>query len=152
MIDTIEIYSDGSAQPNPGKGGYGVVMIYKQHRKEISQGFIKSTNNRMELLGAIIALETIKIFDKKVTLTTDSKYVSDAFNKGWIYTWEKNNYKGRKNADLWRRMYKIAEKIKPEFIWVKGHNNHIENERCDVLAVQATQSNNLITDDGYLKN
>jgi len=147
----IEIYTDGSAQPNPGKGGYGIVLISGDYRKELSQGFIKSTNNRMELLGAIVGLEALKIKNSLVTLTTDSKYVVDAVNKGWIYNWEKKNFKGRINSDLWRRFLPLLSEHNITFSWVKGHNNHIENEQCDKLAVQAAQSDNLIKDEGYLK-
>jgi ribonuclease HI len=145
----IEIYSDGSAQPNPGKGGYGIVLKYKEHRKEISQGFLKTTNNRMELLGAIVGIENINGVNKDIELTTDSKYVTDAINKGWIYQWEKKNFIGRKNSDLWKRLLTLLPKHNIMFIWVKGHNNHVENERCDTLAVNATNSNNLIIDNGY---
>ena len=148
-MDIIEIYTDGSAQPNPGKGGYGIVLKSGKHRKELSQGFVLSTNNRMELLGAIVGIESIKGEGKTIELTTDSKYVVDAVEKGWLYNWEKKNFKGRKNSDLWKRLLTLLQKHNIKFIWIKGHNNHIENERCDVLAVNAANSNNLIIDKGY---
>ena len=147
----IEIYTDGSAQPNPGKGGYGIILISGNYRKELSQGFIKTTNNRMELLAVIVALETLKIENSDVILTTDSKYVVDAINKEWLYNWEKNNFKNRVNSDLWKRLLPLLRKHNITFKWIKGHNNHIENENCDRLAVLAAQSDNLIEDIGYIK-
>ena len=151
ILNDVEIYSDGSAQPNPGKGGYGIVLISGEHRKEISQGFVLSTNNRMELLGAIVGIESVNGTDKYITLTTDSKYVVDAVGKGWIYNWEKNNFKGRTNSDLWKRLLPLLKKHNITFKWIKGHNNHPENEICDGLAVNAANSSNLLEDIGYKK-
>lgn len=147
----VEIYSDGSAQPNPGKGGIGIVMKYGKHRKEISQGFVKSTNNRMELLGAIVGLEALTKDNLDVELTTDSKYVVDAIGKGWVFNWEKKNFSGRKNSDLWKRLLVVYRKHNVKFFWVRGHNNHPENTICDKLAVAAAQSDNLKIDEGYEK-
>jgi len=145
----IEIYSDGSAQPNPGLGGYGTILIYGNRRKELSQGFVKSTNNRMELMGAIAGLEALKKDGLDVTITTDSKYVVDSVERGWVFSWEKKNYVKRKNSDLWKRFLISYRKHNVTLLWVRGHNNHIENEKCDKLAVAAANSSNLIIDEGY---
>ncbi len=145
----IDIYTDGSSRGNPGPGGYGVVMKYKEHRKEISQGFIKTTNNRMELLAVIVGLESIKGESKNVLVTSDSKYVVDAIEKKWVFGWEKKGFKGKKNPDLWRRFLKIYPAHNVKFKWVKGHAGHIENERCDELAVDAALGGGLIRDVGF---
>tara|TARA_B110000444_G_scaffold57849_1_gene53901 strand:- start:389 stop:865 length:477 start_codon:yes stop_codon:yes gene_type:complete len=144
----IDIYTDGSARGNPGPGGYGIVMISGEFRKEISQGFRLTTNNRMELLAVIVALEQIKVQGSKVLVTSDSKYVVDSVEKGWVFNWVKKSFKDKKNPDLWKRFLKIYGSHKVKFKWVKGHNNHIENERCDTLAVKASHKN-LLVDKGY---
>ena len=131
---SISIYTDGSAKGNPGKGGYGIVLISKKHRKEISQGFEKTTNNRMELLAVIVALEQIKKSNAVVTVYSDSKYVVDAIEKGWVFSW-----------------VKIYKKHVVNFVWVKGHSNNKENNRCDALAVAAAESKNLQKDLWYEK-
>ena len=131
----IKIYTDGSAKGNPGKGGYGVVMLFQEHRKEISEGFRLTTNNRMELLAVIVGLESIKKFNEKVVVFSDSRYVVDAVEKGWVFSWEKTNFNKKKNPDLWIRFLKIYRKHHISFTWIKGHANNIENERCDFLAV-----------------
>jgi len=149
---SIIIYTDGSAKGNPGNGGYGIVMMSGAHRKELRQGFRLTTNNRMELLAVIVALENIKKEKSSVTIYSDSKYVIDSVEKKWVFGWEKINFNKKKNPDLWIRFLKIYRKQKVSFIWVKGHANNKENERCDVLAVQAAESNNLLIDTWYENN
>jgi ribonuclease HI len=149
---SIIIYTDGSAKGNPGNGGYGIVMMSGAHRKELTQGFRLTTNNRMELLAVIVALENIKKEKSSVTIYSDSKYVIDSVEKKWVFGWEKKNFNKKKNPDLWIRFLKIYRKQEVSFIWVKGHANNKENERCDVLAVQAADSNNLLVDDWYENN
>jgi len=148
---SIIIYTDGSAKGNPGKGGLGIVMIAGSYRKEIQQGFRLTTNNRMELLAVIAALESIKKNSSIITIYSDSKYVVDAVEKKWVFSWEKKNFTGKKNPDLWIRFLKVFRVHKVSFIWVKGHSNIKENERCDELAVQAADSNYLEVDDWYEK-
>ena len=149
---SITIYTDGSAKGNPGNGGYGIVMMSGNYRRELLQGFRLTTNNRMELLGVIVALESIKKENSITTVYSDSKYVIDAVEKKWVFGWEKKNFNKKKNPDLWIRFLKIYKKQKVSFIWVKGHANNKENERCDVLAVQAADSNNLLIDSWYENN
>ena len=146
---SIIIYTDGSAKGNPGNGGYGIVMISGIFRREMQQGFRLTTNNRMELLAVIIALESVKKENSLVTVYSDSKYVIDAVEKKWVFGWEKKNFNKKKNPDLWIRFLKIYNKQKVNFIWIKGHSNNKENERCDVLAVQSADSKNLLVDKWY---
>tara|TARA_B100000683_G_scaffold257562_1_gene279172 strand:- start:7080 stop:7556 length:477 start_codon:yes stop_codon:yes gene_type:complete len=146
---SIIIYTDGSAKGNPGKGGYGVVMIFGNHRKEISEGFELTTNNRMELLSVIVALENLKKQNLDVVIYSDSKYVVNAVEKKWLFGWEKKNFSNKKNYDLWIRFLKIYRKHKVRFVWVKGHSNVKENERCDQLAVKAAESKHLKKDVWY---
>ena len=148
----IEIYTDGSAKGNPGKGGYGVVMLFQEHRKEISQGFRLTTNNRMELLAVIVGLESIKKLNEKVVVFSDSRYVVDAVEKGWLFSWEKTNFNKKKNPDLWIRFLKIYRKHLVSFTWVKGHANNTENERCDFLAVKSSEKSVLKIDTWYEKS
>jgi ribonuclease HI len=145
----IKIYTDGAAQGNPGPGGYGVILKFKDHYKELSQGFRLTTNNRMELLAVIKGLEEIKKEGIPVTIYSDSEYVVNAVEKGWLWTWEKKNFKKKANTDLWQRYIPLHKKYKPKFIWVKGHAGHIENERCDKLAVQAATAGKLLIDSEY---
>lgn len=145
----ITIYTDGAAKGNPGNGGYGVVMMSGKHKKELSEGFRNTTNNRMELLSVIVALEQIKVAQSEVQIFSDSKYVVDSIEKGWVFGWQKKGFKGKKNIDLWQRFLKIYPKHKVKFNWVKGHAGNIHNERCDVLAVAAAESSNLLIDEGY---
>ncbi len=145
----ITIYTDGASRGNPGKGGYGIVLISGKFRKEISQGYLRTTNNRMELLAVIVALETLKFENSLVEVFTDSKYVVDSVEKKWIFNWIKKDFKGKKNVDLWKRFLKIYPKHKVNFFWIKGHNQNIENERCDKLAVDAALGGNLILDKKY---
>ena len=150
MSDKIVIYTDGSSKGNPGPGGYGVLLLFGKHRKELSQGYRLTTNNRMELLGVIVALESITNKDFPVILYTDSKYIVNAVQLGWLKTWLKTNFKGgKKNADLWRRFHAIATELTLEFVWVKGHADNPHNNRCDELATTAADGKNLLIDDGY---
>ena len=146
----ITVYTDGSALGNPGPGGYGIVMKSGKHRKDILQGFKLTTNNRMELLAVIVALETIKVDRAEISIYSDSKYVVDAIEKGWVFSWVKKGFKNKKNPDLWRRFLKIYPKHKVKFNWVKGHAGNPLNERCDELAVEAANGNDLLVDQGYV--
>ena len=148
----IVIYTDGAARGNPGPGGLGVVMIYGKHRKELSEGFRLTTNNRMELLAVIRGLEALKRDDLIVKFYTDSRYVSDSVNKGWVFTWEAKRFKNKKNVDLWQQFLALYRKYKVQFIWVKGHASIPENERCDRLAVEASHGASLPKDVGYVEN
>ena len=145
----ITIYTDGASRGNPGPGGFGVVMISGSHRKEISQGYRLTTNNRMELLSVIVALESLKKEGQEVTIYSDSQYVVYAVEKKWVFGWEKKNYSGKKNADLWSRFLRVYRKHKVKFVWVRGHASNIENNHCDELAVAAALGGNLLIDDGY---
>ena len=149
LSNTIEIYTDGACSGNPGPGGYGIVMKYKTQRKEFSEGFRLTTNNRMELLSVIIALETIKKDECDVVVYSDSKYVLDSINLGWVYNWQKKGFKDKANPDLWKRFLLIHKKHSVKFIWVKGHASNKENNRCDELAVIASKSGHLRVDAGY---
>ena len=145
----VTIFTDGAARGNPGPGGYGVVLISGQHRKELSEGFMLTTNNRMELLAVIMGLEVLKHSGSNVVVYSDSKYVVDAVDKGWVFSWEKKNFKKKKNPDLWKRFLIIYRQHKVKFVWIKGHANHRENERCDQLAVAASMGSKLNKDEGY---
>ncbi|MCS5491515.1 ribonuclease HI [Algoriphagus limi] len=145
----ITIFTDGAAKGNPGPGGYGIVLKFKHHRKELSEGFRLTTNNRMELLAVIRALKEIKLPDIPVTIYSDSKYVVDAIEKGWLWGWQKKGFKGKKNPDLWQQYIPLHMKYKPKFVWLKGHAGHPENERCDQLAVAAAEGPDLKIDKAY---
>lgn len=146
----VIIYTDGAASGNPGPGGYGVVMESSAgHRKELSGGFARTTNNRMELLAVIKGLQALKSTEHQVQVVSDSKYVVDAINKGWLRNWVQKGFKDKKNPDLWRKLLPLLERYRPTFTWVKGHNNHPQNERCDALAVAASKGPNLPPDSGY---
>lgn len=144
----IEIYTDGACSGNPGKGGYGILMRVpeKNYQKTYSEGFRKTTNNRMELLAVIVALENMKETGHDIHVYTDSKYVSDAINQKWLYGWVKKGFAKVKNPDLWKRFYPLFTLHNPTFHWIKGHNGHPENEICDQLAVKATQKSTLQID------
>lgn len=146
----ITIYTDGSAKGNPGNGGYGAVMMSGKHKKELSEGFRLTTNNRMELLSVIVALECIKN-PADVQVFSDSKYVVDSVEKGWVFGWQKKGFKGKKNSDLWKRFLLTYPKHTIKFNWVKGHAGNKYNEICDTLAVEAADGNNLLVDEGYEK-
>ena len=149
MAIDIIIYTDGASRGNPGPGGYGVVMMSGKHRKELSEGFRKTTNNRMELLAVIKALEQLKKERSNVTLYTDSRYVADAIEKGWLFNWEKKRFKKKKNPDLWKRLLELYRKHNVKFYWVEAHADITENERCDQLAVEASKKNDLAVDENY---
>jgi ribonuclease HI len=150
MQGEITIYTDGAASGNPGKGGYGVVLISGKHRLEKSEGFRLTTNNRMELLAVITGLEALKIPESRVVIYTDSRYVADSVEKGWVFQWESKAFKKKKNPDLWIRFLKVYRKHKVRFVWIKGHASNPENELCDRLAVDAYRKDNLAEDIGYL--
>ena len=140
---TVNIYTDGACKGNPGAGGYGVILEYNGHKKELSGGFAETTNNKMELLAAIAGLEALKE-PCSVTLYSDSKYLTDSVNKRWVFAWRKNNWvksdkKKALNVDLWERLLKQMDRHEVTFVWIKGHDGHPENERCDELAVAAAE-------------
>lgn len=149
----IVIFTDGAAKGNPGPGGYGTVMLAKvngqEYRKELSEGFRKTTNNRMELLAVIKGLETIKKPGAEVMVYSDSKYVVEAVEKGWVFNWQKKAFKKKANPDLWQRFLDVYKNHQVKFKWVKGHAGIPENERCDELAVEAAEGANLQIDEGY---
>lgn len=145
----ITIYTDGASRGNPGPGGYATILVYNQYRKELSEGFRKTTNNRMELLAVIKGLEALKKEGSNVTVYSDSKYVVDAVERGWVWGWMKKGFQGKKNADLWRRFVEVYKKHNVTLKWVKGHAGHVENERCDELAVRSALGSNLLIDEGY---
>ena len=149
----VEIFSDGACSGNPGPGGYGVVLRFGEHEKELSGGAPDTTNNRMEVLAVIKGLEALKV-PCQVTLYSDSKYVVDAITKGWVKKWKSNNWvkpdkKKALNVDLWERLLTLLDKHKVIFVWVKGHADNVENERCDFLARQAIAGGNLLDDEGF---
>ena len=146
---SVIVYTDGSAKGNPGRGGYGVVLLSGKHRKELSCGYRLTTNNRMELLAVIVALESLTKTPETVAVYSDSKYVVDAVEKKWVFGWETKNFNKKKNPDLWIRFLKIYRKHNVSFSWVKGHANNIENERCDFLAVEASENPALEKDAWY---
>lgn len=152
-MKNVTIYTDGACSGNPGKGGYGIVLLYGTWRKEISKGYKCTTNNRMELRGVIVALKALKE-PCNVTLYSDSKYVIDSVTKGWVYGWQKKGWiksdkKEALNVDLWKELLPLLKMHHVEFVWVKGHNDNVENERCDRLAVAAAAGENLADDEGY---
>ena len=150
MPGEITIYTDGAASGNPGPGGYGVVLISGKHRLEKSEGFSLTTNNRMELMAVIAGLEALKIPGSNVVIYTDSRYVADSVEKGWVFQWESKGFKKKKNPDLWIRFLKVYRKHNVRFVWIKGHNNNKENEICDNLAVAAYSGTALREDTGYM--
>ena len=147
----VHLYTDGSSLGNPGPGGYGIILQSETNSyiKEFSQGFVKTTNNRMELLAVIIGLEKLKKAPMDVVVYSDSKYVVDSVGKKWLFGWEKSNFKDKKNSDLWKRFLIVYRKHFINFQWIKGHNMHLQNERCDQLAVKAAKGENLIRDIFY---
>jgi len=153
MTHQVHIYTDGAAKGNPGNGGYGIVMelVGSNYKKEFYEGFRYTTNNRMELLAVIVGLEKITKPNMKVLVISDSKYVVDAVEKKWVFGWEKKGFKDKKNPDLWMRFLKIYRQHQVDFKWIKGHNNHPQNERCDELAVMASGLPNLSVDAFYEK-
>ncbi len=154
MSDKINIYTDGSSIGNPGPGGYGVIMEWegKEYIREFSDGYRLTTNNRMELMAVIVALEKLKKQSMEVTIYSDSKYVIDSVQKKWVFKWEKKAFKDKKNPDLWKRYLNIHRKHQVNFQWVKGHNAHPQNERCDQLAVNAAKESPFKVDDFFEHN
>ena len=151
MAHNIIIYTDGAASGNPGPGGYGVLLKSGSHYKELAEGYRLTTNNRMELLAVIVGLEALKNKGSKVDVYTDSKYVCDSVEKGWVFDWEIKRFKKKKNIDLWKRFLKIYRIHNVTLHWVKGHADIPENERCDRLAVKASQKKTLLVDKEYEK-
>lgn len=151
---SITVYTDGACSGNPGKGGYGIVMLLdgSKYAKEFSQGFRKTTNNRMELLAVIVSLENLKKEGQKIRIYTDSKYVHDAIEKKWVFGWAKKGFKDKKNVDLWKRFLKIHPKHKLKMVWVKGHAGNSGNERADRLATSAYKKEELLIDEGFEKS
>ena len=147
----VNVYTDGACSGNPGKGGYGILMewVGKPYIKEFSEGFRLTTNNRMELLAVIVALEQLKKEGIVVIVYSDSKYVVDSVEKKWVFNWVKKGFKDKKNADLWRRFLLVYKKHEVKFQWIKGHNEHPQNERCDQLAVKAAKKETLQVDEGF---
>lgn len=148
----IVIYTDGACSGNPGPGGFGTILTFMGHEKEISQGYRLTTNNRMELLAVITGLEAIKNPEHEITIVSDSKYVVDAINQGWIKGWINKNFNKVKNSDLWMRYHRVSRGKNIKFKWIKGHAGHAYNERCDVLATTAAAKpfNTLLIDQGYI--
>ncbi len=150
MNSGITIYTDGSSRGNPGPGGFGAILLYGDKRKELSGGYRKTTNNRMELMGVIAALEALKKPGLPITIYTDSQYIVKAVNEGWLKNWLATNFaKGKKNKDLWLRFYNLYKQHQVKFVWVKGHADNAFNNRCDVLATTAADGKNLPVDEGY---
>jgi ribonuclease HI len=153
MLRLIDMYTDGASSGNPGPGGYGVILKYKDHIKELSGGFRKTTNNRMELKAVIEGLKSLK--EKcKVNIYSDSKYIVDAIEQEWIYKWKNLGWRRNKkqkllNPDLWKELFNLLQKHKIKLFWIKGHSAHPENERCDYLAVKASQQSNLPPDEYF---
>ncbi|PSR53350.1 ribonuclease HI [Adhaeribacter arboris] len=145
----IQIFTDGASRGNPGPGGYGTILKYKQFEKELTAGYRRTTNNRMELLAVIAGLEALKTENIPVTIYSDSKYVVDAVEKKWVFGWQKKGFAGKANADLWTRFLPLYRKFDIKFVWLKGHAGHPENERCDQMAVESALSPNLLIDYGY---
>jgi len=152
MQNTIQLYTDGASRGNTGPGGYGAILLFGNHRKELSQGYRFTTNNRMELLAVIAGLEAIKKNELPVTVFSDSQYVVNSVEKGWLKTWIKTDFKGgKKNKDLWKHYHDLAKNFTIKFVWVKGHANNPFNNRCDELATAAADGKNLLIDEAYEK-
>ena len=150
-MEHIKLYTDGSSRGNPGNGGYGAILLWGSHKKELSQGYKHTTNNRMELMGVIAGLEAIKKMEVPVIVYSDSQYIVNAVEKGWLKNWIKTNFKeGKKNADLWKRYHALAKNFSIKFVWVKGHADNPYNNQCDLLATTAADGKNLLIDQGYM--
>lgn len=146
---SLIIYTDGASRGNPGRGGYGAILQWGGKEKELSAGYKLTTNNRMELLAVIKALEALTRDSLDIQIFTDSEYVVNSVEKGWVFGWEKKNFTGKKNADLWQRFLKLYRKHRIKLNWVKGHANNAMNNRCDILATRAADGGNLLTDEVY---
>ena len=142
----IEIFTDGASSGNPGPGGYGAILRSGAHYKELSEGYRKTTNNRMELLAVIKALEAVKKPNQQITIYSDSKYVIDPIEKKWLYGWVQKGFRDKKNKDLWMRFLELSKLHQIKFVWVRGHNGHPENESCDAMAVDAYKQKGLLID------
>ena len=150
-MEHIILYTDGSSRGNPGNGGYGAILLWGNHVKKLSQGYKHTTNNRMELMGVIAGLEAIKKVEVPVIVYSDSQYIVNAVEKGWLKNWIKTNFKGgKKNADLWRRYHDLAKNFSIQFVWVKGHADNPYNNQCDLLATTAADGKNHLIDEGYI--
>ncbi len=150
-MEHIKLYTDGSSRGNPGNGGYGAILLWGNHVKELSQGYKHTTNNRMELMGVIAGLEAIKKMEVPVIVYSDSQYIVNAVEKGWLKNWIKTDFKGgKKNPDLWKRYHALAKNFSIKFVWVKGHADNPYNNQCDLLATTAADGKNLLTDEGYM--
>jgi ribonuclease HI len=146
----VTIYTDGAARGNPGRGGYGTVLLYGNHKKELSAGYKRTTNNRMELMAVIAGLEALKKAGLNIVIYSDSQYIVKAIEEGWLRKWVSTGFKGgKKNKDLWMRFYELSQKHSLKFIWVKGHAENIYNNRCDELATQAADGADLLVDEEY---
>ncbi len=153
MAQEVTIYTDGAARGNPGRGGYGVILMYGDKRKELSAGYRLTTNNRMELLAVIAALEALKKPGLQITIYSDSQYIVKAIQQGWLNKWMATNFAGgKKNKDLWVRYYNLAKQHQIKFVWVKGHAENPNNNRCDILATSAADNGGLLIDEGYEMN
>jgi ribonuclease HI len=149
-MKSLIVYTDGAARGNPGPGGYGVVLMWGNTKKELSKGYRLTTNNRMELMAVIAALEALKKNDLDIIIYSDSNYVVKAVEEGWLKNWIKTDFKGgKKNKDLWLRFYELSQNHKIKFKWVKGHDSNVNNNRCDILATEAADGKNLLIDKGY---
>ena len=151
MSNQLVIYTDGAARGNPGPGGYGAILMWGTARKELSQGYRRTTNNRMELLAVIVALQELKRDGLDITVYSDSAYIVNSVEKGWLFGWAKKGYKDKKNVDLWIQFLELYKKHRIKFVWVKGHASNPFNNRCDILATQAADSGNWLVDEGYEK-
>ena len=149
MSQQLVIYTDGSARGNPGPGGYGAILMWGNNRMELSQCYRKTTNNRMELLAVIAALQTLKKDGLDIVIYSDSSYVINSVEKRWVFNWVKTGFKDKKNADLWRIFLSLYGKNKIRFVWVKGHADNPFNNRCDELATAAADSGNWLVDEEY---
>jgi ribonuclease HI len=149
-VAEISLYTDGACSGNPGPGGYGIVLISGTYRKEISAGYKRTTNNRMELLAVIVGLQSLKNENQNVTIYSDSKYVIDAIEKKWVFGWLKKGFKDKKNPDLWKQFLNLYKLHNIKTVWVKGHAENVENNRCDELATSAVLNKELLIDEGYL--
>ena len=149
VANEIKIFTDGASKGNPGPGGYGVILSFGNYYKELSAGFRKTTNNRMELLAVIVGLEALREKKYPVIVYSDSKYVVDSVNKGWVWNWQKKGFKKKKNIDLWKRFIPLHKKYNLKFVWIKGHSGHTENERCDEMAVASAEGPDLQVDEGF---
>ena len=153
MTDSITMYTDGASRGNPGRGGYGTILMKGQHRKELSQGYRLTTNNRMELMAVIAGLKALKKSDQKIIIYSDSQYIVKAIEEGWLKNWIRTDFKGgKKNRDLWMRYAELANGHKINFKWVKGHGSNLYNIRCDELATMAADNEAILVDEEFEKS